>query len=87
MKMLKIPALVALSFVVLSACASDEEYLREMEEFYRAECTKRGQGGASAYEACRKALIEAENKKWEEENKEWHRKQEEQRRIEAEANR
>ncbi len=87
MKMLKIPALVALSFVVLSACASEEEYLREMEEFYRAECTKRGQGEAGVYEACRKTLIRERNKKWSEEREEKDRMREEQRKKEAEANR
>ena len=63
MKILTTPAVIALSLVVLSACASDEDYDRKMEAFYRAECAKRGQGGA-AYEACRKALIEERFKRW-----------------------
>ena len=87
MKILKIPALGALALVVLSACSSDDAYEREMDEVYRAECTKRGQGGAGAFEACRKALIEERNKKWQEKIEERDRKREEQRKKEAEANR
>ena len=87
MKILKIPALGALALVVLSACSSDDAYDREMDEVYRAECAKRGQGGAGAFEACRKALIEERNKKWQDEIDERDRKREEQRKKEAEANR
>lgn len=95
MKKLKIPALVALSLialplvalslVLLPTCGTEYEYYREMEELYRAECAKRGQGGA--YVACRKALIEERYKNWQENIDERHRKRKEQRKIETEANR
>ncbi len=87
MNILKIPALAALSLMVLSACSSDEVYHREMEEVYRAECAKRGQGGAGAFDACRKALIEERDKKWQERIEEKKRKEKERREKDAEVNR
>ena len=87
MNIFKISALAALWLMVISACSSDEVYHREMDEFYRAECAKRGQGGAGAFDACRKALMEERDKKWQEGIEKKKRREKERREKDAEVNR